>query len=447
MTTIAKRLPFKLAILLLGSVSTLLLIMGKELPRISFPPGDTFMAEKGDANVDKAVEKAARLKGAPSTEKVFNEVKRVDATGNWAFGSISIPHASGEGAPWTRLWLAQKTKSGWIAAIDFTPTFSTWINQAPKDIVSDEEKRVLGSSNFQYGGKLVALAGDNSANLSLPWTPGQSWNFNQGPHLRNSANPGNNVRSALDFSGGDQKVKAATEGLFYKTCSGSQVQVRQSNGWQTTYYHLQNTAQIKDGTSIQRGTYLGETGTTTGCGGSATGRHVHFSIQLNGVEQGWNGRQLGGWTIYEDGSQYKGRAEKNGKVVYANPVVGKALLDNPGSTSCNTFAPTPSSKLTITVATIDLSVTASNLPGCSVYVQMWRPAVAGNPEREWNSSKQASGTSITFNDLDGAGNTIAGVSYYTVASLTPIPSGEAKKQRTSCYSTTGGKYLCDKVSR
>ncbi|MBE9129244.1 MULTISPECIES: hypothetical protein [unclassified Coleofasciculus] len=106
-----------------------------------------------------------------------------------------------------------------------------------------------------------------------------------------------------------------------------------------------------------------------------------------------------------------------------------------------------SSLLTISRSTVDLTVKASNLPGKTVYVQMWRPAAYGYPSRVWNYSKKATGTSITFNDLDGLGNTFAGVNYYTVASLTPIPPQEAAKRRTSCFSATGGKYLCDTVRR
>jgi surface antigen len=110
--------------------------------------------------------------------------------------------------------------------------------------------------------------------------------------------------------------------------------------------------------------------------------------------------------------------------------------------------PNVSSKLSLSVPTIDLTVTASNLSGKTVYVQMWRPAINGNPEKEWNNiSKTATGTSITFNDLDGAGNTFSGVDYYTVASLSPIPSGEAARRRASCYMETNRTRLCDTKRR
>jgi hypothetical protein len=78
---------------------------------------------------------------------------------------------------------------------------------------------------------------------------------------------------------------------------------------------------------------------------------------------------------------------------------------------------------------------------------MWRPAINGNPEKTWNYSKNATGTSITFNDMDGLGNTFSGVDYYTVASLSPIPSGEAAQRRTTCYMATNRTRLCDTKRR
>lgn len=109
--------------------------------------------------------------------------------------------------------------------------------------------------------------------------------------------------------------------------------------------------------------------------------------------------------------------------------------------------PNVKSEININVQTIDLTITASNLSGKTVYVQMWRPAINGNPEKTWNYNKNATGTSITFNDLDGPGNTFPGVDYYTVASLSPIASGEAAKRSTSCYLQTNRMRLCDTKRR
>lgn len=106
------------------------------------------------------------------------------------------------------------------------------------------------------------------------------------------------------------------------------------------------------------------------------------------------------------------------------------------------------SRLTITDNELNLTVTAGNLQGKTVYVQTWRPGVNGLPARLFEERQAvATGTTISFTDLDEPGPTIPGVTYYTVASLEPIPTGEAAKQRTACYSVTNGKFLCDAAQR
>jgi len=65
--------------------------------------------------------------------------------------------------------------------------------------------------------------------------------------------------------------------------------------------------------------YLGDIGTAVDCGGSASSAHVHFAIRLNGSYIEWNGREIGGWTIYEGSSAYQGKAERS--FVSGNTVV------------------------------------------------------------------------------------------------------------------------------
>ncbi|HLL52244.1 MAG TPA: peptidoglycan DD-metalloendopeptidase family protein, partial [Myxococcaceae bacterium] len=132
--------------------------------------------------------------------------------------------------------------------------------------------------------------------------------------------------SALDLNGGDGRVLAAREGFVYKMCGTSTwLQVRHSGGWATDYYHLSNMVQFTDGTSIERGRYLGNTGTTVACGGSASGPHVHFNLRLNGAHAAMNGREMGGWTFWEGAAAYQGFAERSGVRVGVN-----SLMYNPG---------------------------------------------------------------------------------------------------------------------
>ena len=305
-----------------------------KIPELSQLAKNITQPEQGSENIEKAVQTSAKEAGAPSGNKIYNEIKRLDSKQNWAFGIINIPKPNGDQL-WTRLWVARKTNRGWVAKVDFTPDFVKMVKNAPRTVINQQEKAIFTENDDSWFLQ-KAKAGDNSALLSLPWTAGQSWNYNGGPH----AIVAGSDRAALDFAGGDQQVKAARDGVAMMSCGGSQVVIRHSDGFQTAYYHLTNTPSF-NGTSVGRGAYIGNTGTTIGCGGSATGRHVHFSLKRNGVEQSWNGRDMGGWTFYNGNTPYNGTAVKNGQTVYANASVGSALLTNDGSYGGTTPPPPP----------------------------------------------------------------------------------------------------------
>lgn len=95
---------------------------------------------------------------------------------------------------------------------------------------------------------------------------------------------------------------------------------------------------------------------------------------------------------------------------------------------------------TIDVDTVNLKVCGDNINGQVVYWQMWRD------DRVWDGQETASDRCITFTNMDGDGPVLSGVTYYTVASLNPIGTDQAKQQRTACAGTTGGKQLCDAIS-
>lgn len=108
----------------------------------------------------------------------------------------------------------------------------------------------------------------------------------------------------------------------------------------------------------------------------------------------------------------------------------------------------PTSTLNVTVEQVRLDVCADNLLGRTVYATLYRDAVNGYPRKTWNHViYNAPERCITFVDMDGAGNTLAGVTYYTVASLTPISAADAEAKRTSCAVATGYRQLCDARKR
>ena len=106
-----------------------------------------------------------------------------------------------------------------------------------------------------------------------------------------------------------------------------------------------------------------------------------------------------------------------------------------------------SSNLAVTQSAANLEVCADNMSGKTVYVTMYRDAYSGYSSRIWRYQKSASANCLTFSDMDGSGDTFAGVTYYTVASLNPISDSDASSKRTSCYSATAGKQLCDAAQR
>ena len=383
----------KLALLVTSIATCLIVVESQQM----FEIAQLVIPKQGTDSIEKAVHKSALLADAPSTDKVYNEVKRLDSNGKWAFGIINIARIND--GHWTRLWIAQKTERGWIAAVDFTPGFLSMLKHAPNTVVNQQEKASFSQGKLFSSSKSLALAGDNTALLSLPWTAGQSWNYNSGPHVRASGS----ILSALDFAGGDQKVMASRDGIAYTNCNSSQVYIRHADGWQTSYYHLQNT-KLFNGTSIGRGVYLGDTGITTGCGGSATGRHVHFSLQRNGIEQSWNGRDVGGWTIYNGSQAYQGSAVKNGRTVYANATAGTALLYNDGSYSGNP----PSSSALKTYSVDGYALNTNNnfvrLDGYPIMSSWQHNVNNSDPDQQFEHLSGATGTLLKHKTTGGCLN-------------------------------------------
>jgi Peptidase family M23/WD40-like Beta Propeller Repeat len=84
-----------------------------------------------------------------------------------------------------------------------------------------------------------------------------------------------------------------------------------ANGWHTSYYHIIN-EKVHDQQPVKRGTPLGDIGTATPCGGSATTPHVHFTLwhytgafsfaSVANLEASLAGVDLGGWTVSYDRS-------------------------------------------------------------------------------------------------------------------------------------------------
>lgn len=155
---------------------------------------------------------------------------------------------------------------------------------------------------------------------------------------------------------------------------------------------------------------------------------------------------------YGNNGVYAYRYALSGGIDCNNATFGDPIYGVPKA--CSTKATPPftgsvSSSLNITQTQARLDVCANNLPGRPVFATLYRGPAAGTGERLWRFTVNApSGQRcITFVDMDGAGDTLAGVTYYTVASLRPISDTDAKARRNGCFSATGGYQMCDARSR
>ena len=151
----------------------------------------------------------------------------------------------------------------------------------------------------------IYASGSGQPNFALPWSQGQVWRLTGGPHSNvGYGKPWSSLDFAGPVAGRSYPVRAAAAGTVVRPCA-NWVQIKHSNGWETSYYHLTHIA-VNAGQTVQRGQLLGYTSTHAGCGGSATGPHVHFSIKHNGRYVDIGGIVFGGWTVRDGRSQYLG---------------------------------------------------------------------------------------------------------------------------------------------
>jgi LasA protease len=321
-------------VVVLFAVLSLVLLSGT----ISFSPAVRAQAAEAQPTVEAAVNAAITAReGAPPAHGTFVDVKRQSADGQWAFGTVVLlastkPHAGDEnhlhaedGIPEAQLWLARRTANGWEAALDYSPRFTQWVPNAPSSVVDSKEKAILGSTSTASSitdPTTAATAVDMPVPaFGLPFGAGQQWRMSGGPH---SWSAKTTTRSALDFApiGSDTRVVASRDGLLYRPCGNTTMAiVRHADGWQTDYYHLSNMPLYQEGNWIESGRYLGNASMAIGCGGSATGPHVHFNIRYQGEHIAWNGRSVGGWTISDGAEPYEGCATRSGARVCETELV------------------------------------------------------------------------------------------------------------------------------
>ncbi|MEO7587687.1 MAG: M23 family metallopeptidase [Arachnia sp.] len=128
------------------------------------------------------------------------------------------------------------------------------------------------------------------------------------------------TRSSVDLgaaNGASIPVVAVADGVVKvgsaNGFSRCYVTVTHVDGWQTMYYHLRGVPSgLRDGDRVVAGEKLGMTGMpgSETCG-RGTFRHVHLTLQRNGVEQPISGLSLGGYTVRDGSRAYCGYWTRN----------------------------------------------------------------------------------------------------------------------------------------
>ncbi|WP_245730252.1 peptidase M23 [Micromonospora pallida] len=219
---------------------------------------------------------------------------------NWAFGTAVVvaPHEE-DAYPKGSVFVAHRDRSGWQVAFDGEAAFAELAEDAPSTVVSAQEKKVFAAPS---PGTMLAN-GDFRTGMRLPYAVGQTWYYTGGPH---GWGGGELPYSSIDLAGGDQRVLAARGGTAYTMCRGW-IRVIHDRGYSTDYYHLWNSINV-NGASVGEGAYLGDTGTDVTCGGSASGRHVHFGLRQNSAYVQIHDHSLGKWVLMRGSSAYQGYA-------------------------------------------------------------------------------------------------------------------------------------------
>jgi hypothetical protein len=223
-------------------------------------------------------------------------VKITAETGEWAYASAVVPAGPEDDAPIVSYALA-RNNGGWIAELRYTDAFNALLRHAPADFPNPAVRAALDGIN---------LAGDGSADLSLPFPIGETWRFN-GPHPNG---PGR-IWSSLDFyriTGWnidyDAPITAMRGGVASLPCA-NMVVIDHGDGWSTTYYHVVNIS-VAEGQTVARGQRVGGTSAEFRCGGAADGPHSHIWTSFNGVEKAIDGTDIGGWTVSQGSAPYQG---------------------------------------------------------------------------------------------------------------------------------------------
>lgn len=254
-----------------------------------------------------------------TTEWADTHVEVLRDEPGWAFGTVVLVAPQVEDArPRDWLFVAELHQGRWQVALDGQADFAELASRAP--VVTAQEKRLFAepdeAAEAKTGNALEAdgetqANGDWRTGMRLPWAVGQTWQMTGGPHAYDA---GNGPWSSVDLAGGDQVVRAVRGGVAYTPCVGL-TRIVHDRGYSTRYYHLISHPWF-NGTSVGEGAFLGYTGREIGCGGAASARHVHFSLEQHSQFVNIAYHIIGKWVFMNGGSQYQGSALHGSQISY-----------------------------------------------------------------------------------------------------------------------------------
>jgi LasA protease len=250
--------------------------------------------------------------------------------------TFTMPGAANAGSYAVMAGLAKLFDSaGMASALDDSQPASfvqTYVRLFPGDDPLSQANRIF------IPGEVGAQAAPSNL-LQLPYPRGESWTFG-GAHsnLGNDTDPVNYPMSSLDFSRGwpawgadtsSMWVVAAAAGVATRI-SSCNVHILHTDGWETTYYHLDNVQSF--GATVNQNDRIAIVANSLSqalCnGGASTGPHVHFSLKKNGAFVAIDGTALSGWVVHSGRYSYDYDhayfwLERGGvkKYAYVNPLL------------------------------------------------------------------------------------------------------------------------------
>jgi Peptidase family M23 len=291
----------------------------------------------------------------------------------------------------------------------------------------------------------VSAAPENTLG-KLPWQGGVSAKVSQTLHIDGLG------KSAFDIAlPAGTPVLAPVDSTVVWSCIAKgttdhhAIMLQQANSSkQYTLFHVKgNSSNIYKNRNFRAGEKIGVVASDMANDPScAVSKAVHLHFGLPTQKKVVDGVRVNFTEEVVDGVSFTNKSPKlNTELTSSNSTV-----TSPQPPQANTFQ-APVSKLSVSVTSVDLNVQAKNLSGKKAYWWMYRPAVGNLPARYWQGEQVATTDSLILRDLDGPGDTLKGVNYHTVVSLSPIPKEDVAKMRTSCFAASGGTQLCDRASR